>query len=170
MTAMSDERGVARFPTLPSAPRWCTSSSPASSRPTAADAAARREQPERRAEDRRLPGTGGRPGHDIDRRPPRQLDETTLEQSEIDALPDDPDELEDYLTQLAGAPWRHLPGQRLPRRAPPVPRRDPADPPAHELVRRRQPRRRPDANRDHHQAEHARLERQRQHAVSATTR
>ena len=28
---------------------------------------------------------------------------TTLEQSEIDALPDDPDELQDYLTQLAGA-------------------------------------------------------------------
>jgi len=28
---------------------------------------------------------------------------TTLEQSEIDALPDDPDELADYLTQLAGA-------------------------------------------------------------------
>ena len=38
----------------------------------------------------------------FDRRSSRKRHETTLEQSEIDALPEDPDELQDYLTQLAG--------------------------------------------------------------------
>ena len=87
---------------------------------------------------------------------------TTLEESEIEELPDDPDELADVLAAMAGGSGavfqvNGFRGGRLP-----VARRDSSDSLPHELVLRRQPRRRPDADRDHHPAERPAVERQRQ--------
>ena len=91
---------------------------------------------------------------------------TTLEQAEIDELPDDPEELADVLTQMAGGAGavfqvNGFRGGRLPSR---------------DEIRQirfrtnsslgRQPRCRPHADRDHHQAQRHRMERQRQPELS----
>ena len=100
------------------------------------------------------------------RRPDRQRRDvagnaftSSLSEQQIAELPDDPDELEQVLMQMAGpgATMRvnGFRGGRLPPK-----NADPVDPVPHELLRRRQPRgRRRLRHRHRHQARHGRLAR-----------
>jgi hypothetical protein len=88
----------------------------------------------------------------------------TLTQEQIDALPDDPEEMADELMRMAG-PGAHL-RQRLSRRPHAAEGSDSADPLSHQLVLIGVPRRRDDSRRGHYQAGHGRVERHDQLRVS----
>jgi len=104
VTAMSDERGLATIPDLALGAAQVHVEFPGflpTDMPLALRRGANNQNVELKIEGFQEQVTVSDTASTEDRRGNSMT--TTLEQSEIDSLPDDPDELADYLTQLAGA-------------------------------------------------------------------
>ena len=94
---------------------------------------------------------------------------TVLGQQQIDELPDDPDEMEQALRDMAG-PGRGAARERVPRRPAAAEEPDSADPVPPQHVRRRHARAGVRLGRHHHQAGPRQLARRRRASASATRR
>ena len=165
ITVMSDDRGVATLPPLATG-RGEGARGVSGFRGVRfiAHAAPRRHQPDHHARHCRRAGGSGRQRHRRRaRRPQRQRaddDARTVGDRRPARRPGRARRGAAADDRRLG---RDLPGERLPRRPPAFARRDPPDPLPHQLVLRRQPRRRPHPDRDHHAAQRPGVERQRQH-------